>query len=49
LSRTTWAKHVEEDEVAVVAATIDPTHEDYGFTGVGGAKLSTHMSTFKIA
>ena len=54
LSRTTWANtgavaEVEEDEVAVVAAAVDPTHEDYGFSGVGGAQLSAHMSTFKIA
>ena len=31
---------VEEDEVAVVAAAVDPAHEDYVLAGVFGAELS---------
>jgi hypothetical protein len=36
---------VEEDEVAVIAAAIDPAHEDYIFAGVGGAKLPAGMGS----
>ena len=31
---------VEEDEVAVVAAAVDPAHDDHLLTGVGGAQFA---------
>ncbi len=37
---------VEEDEVAEIAPAVDPAHENNFRTGVGGAQLATHMSTF---
>jgi hypothetical protein len=38
---------VEKDEVAVIAAAIDPAHEDYLLAGVGGAKIAAHVSAFE--
>jgi len=38
---------VEKDEVAVVAAAIDPAHEDDVLAGVGGAKIAAHMGAFE--
>ncbi len=40
---------VEEDQVAEVAALVYPAHEHNVRAGVGGAQLTTHMSTFEIA
>ena len=40
---------VEKDEVAVVAAAVDPAHEDHLFAGVGGAQLAAEMRAFEIA
>ena len=40
---------VEEDEVAVIAATIDPAHEDDLLAGVGGAEVAAHVGAFESA
>ena len=45
---------VEEDEIAVVAAAVDPAHERYGFAGVGlvnvtGAQVATHVGALEGA
>jgi hypothetical protein len=40
---------VEEDEVAVVAAAVDPAHEDNVLAGVGGAQIAAEMGTFETA
>ncbi len=40
---------VEEDEVAVVAAAVDPAHEDDLLAGVGGAQVAAQMGAFEIA
>ena len=37
---------IEEDNVAEIAAAIDPPHEHNFRAGVGGAQLATHMSPF---
>ena len=34
---------VEEDEVAVVAAAVDPAHEDYVLAGCSCAEFATHV------
>jgi hypothetical protein len=41
--------YVEEDEVAVVAAPVDPAHEHYLLTGVGGTQFAAEMGAFKFA
>jgi hypothetical protein len=38
---------IEKDEAAVVAAAVDPAHEDYLFAGVGGAELAAKMRSFE--
>ncbi len=40
---------VEEDEVAVVAAAVDPAHQNHLLAGVGGAQLAAQMRPFEIA
>ena len=40
---------VEEDEIAVVAAAVDPAHQDHLFAGVGGAQFAAEMRPFEIA
>ena len=40
---------VEKDEVAVVAAAVDPAHEDHVLAGVGGAQVAAEMRAFEIA
>ena len=40
---------VEEDEVAVVAAAVDPAHEDDGLACVGGAEIAAHVGAFESA
>ena len=37
---------VEEDEVAVIAAAVDPAHQDHLFAGVGGAQSAAKMRPF---
>ncbi len=39
---------IEEDEVAEIAAAVDPSHEYDGGAGIGGAEGSAHMSAFEI-
>ena len=39
--------HVEKNEVAVVAAAIDPAHEGNGGSGVGGAEVSAEVRVFE--
>ncbi len=39
---------VEEDQVAEVAAAVDPSHENDFGAGIGGAQRPTHMSAFEI-
>jgi hypothetical protein len=36
---------IDEQQVAVVAAAVDPSHEDGFFTGVGGAQSTAHVSS----
>ena len=40
---------VDEDNLAEVAAAVDPSHEHNFFSGVGGPKRSAHVSSSKIA
>ena len=40
---------VEEDEVAVVAAAVDPAHQHHLLAGVGGAQFAAEMRPFEIA
>ncbi len=40
---------VEEDEVAVVAAAVDPAHEDDVFAGLFGAEISAHVGAGEVA
>ena len=37
---------VEEDEVAVIAAAVDPAHQHHLFAGVGGAQCAAEMRAF---
>ena len=41
------SRQVEEDQVAVVAAAIDPAHHDDVLAGVEGAELSAHVRALK--
>jgi hypothetical protein len=40
---------VEEDEVAVVAAAVDPAHEGNGLAGIGGAQVAAHLGALQGA
>ena len=40
---------IDEDDLAEVAAAVDPSHEDGFFACVGEAQSPAHMSSFKIA
>ena len=40
---------VEEDEVAVVAAAVDPTHKGDGLAGVGGAEFAAGVRALERA
>src|SRR5207247_1175511 len=40
--------HVEEEQVAKVAAARDPAENDGGFASVGGAKSSAIVSAFQV-
>ena len=40
---------VEEDQVAVVAAPVDPAHHHHLLAGVGGAQIAAEMRPFEIA
>jgi hypothetical protein len=40
---------IEEDEATVVAAAVDPAHEDDILARVLGAKLSTHPGALQSA
>jgi hypothetical protein len=37
---------VEKDEIAVVAAPVDPAHDDHVVAGIGCAKVSAHVGAF---
>jgi hypothetical protein len=39
----------EEDEIAVVAAAVDPAHQDHLLAGVGGSQIAAHVGAFQIA
>jgi hypothetical protein len=39
---------VEKDQVAVVAAPVDPAHENHLLTSVGGAQVAAEMRSFEI-
>ncbi len=41
--------HIEKDQVAVIAATVNPAHEHYLLAGVGGTQFAAEMGTFQIA
>ena len=41
--------HIDEDQVAEVAAAVDPSHEDGFLASVGGAQGAAHVSSSKIA
>ncbi len=36
---------INEDDVAEVAAAVDPSHEDGFLAGIGGAERATHVSS----
>jgi hypothetical protein len=38
---------IEKDQVAVVAAAVDPAHEDDVLAGVSGAKIAAHVGAFE--
>ncbi len=38
---------IEEDQVAVVAAAVDPAHHDNVLAGVGGAQFAAAVGAFK--
>ena len=40
---------VEEDEIAVVAAAVDPTHEGDGLAGVGAAEFAAGVRALELA
>jgi hypothetical protein len=40
---------IEKDKIAVVAAAVDPAHEDDLLAGVGGAQIAAEMGTFETA
>ena len=40
---------IEEDEVAVVAAAVDPTHEGDGLAGVGAAEFAAGVRALERA
>ena len=40
---------IEKDQVAVIAAAVDPAHEDHGLPSVRGAKIAARMRPFEIA
>ena len=40
---------IEEDEVAVVAAAVDPAHQDHLLAGVGGAQVAAEMRPFETS
>jgi hypothetical protein len=40
---------VDEDDLAEVAAAVDPSHEHNFFARIGEPKFSVHMSPSKIA
>ena len=40
---------VEKDQVAVVAAAVDPAHQNNLLAGVGGAQFAAEMRPFEIA
>ena len=40
---------VEEDEIAVIAATIDPAHQHNVFAGIAGAKLPAGMGAVQCS
>ena len=40
---------VEEDEVTVVAAPVDPAHQHHLPAGVGGAQFAAHAGSFEVA
>ncbi len=40
---------VNKDKVAEIAAAVDPSHENHGGAGVGGAESAAHMSALQIA
>ena len=40
---------VEKDEIAVVAAAVDPAHQDDLLAGVGGAQCAAEMRPFEVA
>jgi hypothetical protein len=41
--------HVDEDDRAVIAATVCPAHEEDGLAGVRGAELSAHVGAAEVA
>jgi hypothetical protein len=40
---------IEEDEVAVIAAAVDPAHEGDGLAGVGGAEFAAGVGALACA
>ena len=41
--------HVDKDEIAKIAATVYPSHENSFFAGIGGAQRAAHVSTLQVA
>jgi hypothetical protein len=40
---------IEKDEVAMVAAPVNPAHQNHLLPGAGGAQVAAKMRSFKIA
>jgi hypothetical protein len=40
---------IEKNEVAVVAAPVNPAHQNHLLPGAGGAQVAAKMRSFKIA
>jgi hypothetical protein len=40
---------VQKDEVAMVAAAVNPAHQHHLLTGVSGAQFTAQMCTLKIS
>ncbi len=39
---------IDKDDAAKVSPPVNPSHQDYGLAGVGGAEFSAAMSAFQI-
>jgi hypothetical protein len=40
---------VNKEQVAEIAATVHPSHQNHGFAGIAGAQSSAHMTALQTA